>query len=323
MQIHGVDLAAAVGRVVIDAALRVPAGGVDRILKLAGPYLAAALLLLDRAEDVEELPDALRFALAGARIGPDERRAHEARAGAEIARQAQRAHAAAECGKLQLIGEPVFRLTRREAHVAVQTKVLDGEGRIVRQDALRAVVDVQAVRHGLDHECARPVRHEPVELRGREVGAERCADQVQLCQRRPHLRETGAAAQQPRNEFELRHVYGHGLQRRIRRVADEVQPGHAEPLLIDRVVVERIAVRDAGRADDGIVLRTEAFVPKLERIGARRHNDFLAVAALIVERPAHVKIAGQIGQRRTHRKPSRCCACSQFLRKRRILSAVS
>ena len=75
VQIHGVDLAAAVGRVVIDAALRVPAGGVDRVLKLAGPYLAAALLLLDRAEDVEELPDARRFALARAGIGPDERRA--------------------------------------------------------------------------------------------------------------------------------------------------------------------------------------------------------------------------------------------------------
>ena len=50
VHVHGVDLAAAVGRVVIDAALRVPAGGVDRVLKLTGPHLAAALLLLDRAE---------------------------------------------------------------------------------------------------------------------------------------------------------------------------------------------------------------------------------------------------------------------------------
>ena len=182
--------------------------------------------------------------------------------------------------------------------------LLDGDGRIVRQDALRAVVDVQPVRHGLDHERARPVRHEPVELRGREVGAERRADQVQLCQRRPCLRETGAAAQQPRDEFKLRHVALARTRRCIRRVADEVQPGHAEALLVHRVVVERIAVRDAGRADDGIVLRTESFMPELERIGARRHDDLLAVAALIVERPAHRKIAGQIGCRCTHTRTS-------------------
>ena len=182
--------------------------------------------------------------------------------------------------------------------------MLDGEGRIVRQDALRAVVDVQPVRHGLDHERARPVRHEPVELRGREVGAERRADQIQLRQRGPRLRKIGAAAQQPRDEFKLRHVALARTRRCIRRVADEVQPGHAEALLVDRIVVERIAVCDAGHADDGIVLRTESFVPELERIGARRHDDLLAVAALIVERPAHIKIAGQISQRRTHRKPS-------------------
>ena len=317
------NLAAAVGRVVIDAALCVPAGGVDRVLKLAGPHLAAALLLLDRAEDVEKLSDARRFVFTGARIGPDERRTHEARAGAEVARQTERAHAAAERRKLQLVRKAIFRLPRREAHVAVQAEVLDGEGRIVRQDALRAVVDVQPVRHGLDHERARPVRHEPVELRGREVGAERRADQIQLGQRGPRLCESGAAAQQPRNEFKLRHVALARTRRCIRRVADEVQPGHAEALFVDRVVVERIAVCDAGRADDGIVLRTESFVPKRERIGTRRHDDLLAVAALIVERPAHIKIAGQIGCRCTHRKPSRCCVCSQFLRKRRILSAVS
>ena len=57
MHVHGADTAVEVGRVVVNSGLGVPAGGVDRDLKLSGRDLAAAAGLLNGAENMEKLPD--------------------------------------------------------------------------------------------------------------------------------------------------------------------------------------------------------------------------------------------------------------------------
>ena len=57
MHVYGADAAVFVRRVVINAALRAAAGGIERDLVLAGRDLAAAAHLLDRAEDVEKLAE--------------------------------------------------------------------------------------------------------------------------------------------------------------------------------------------------------------------------------------------------------------------------
>ena len=63
VQVDGGDLAVFVGRVVINAARGIAAGRVLRDL-VSVPDRAAAADLLDRAENVEKLIDALRFACA-------------------------------------------------------------------------------------------------------------------------------------------------------------------------------------------------------------------------------------------------------------------
>ena len=78
IHINGGNLRILVGRVVVNAARRVAAGGVNRDLVLSVRHLAAAALLIDRAQYVEELTHALRFRFARDGIHPDERRAHKA-----------------------------------------------------------------------------------------------------------------------------------------------------------------------------------------------------------------------------------------------------
>ena len=61
MHIHSGNLAVFVGRIVIDAAGRVAAAGVERNFILAAVQLTTAALLLDGMEDMEELTDAAFF----------------------------------------------------------------------------------------------------------------------------------------------------------------------------------------------------------------------------------------------------------------------
>ena len=68
MELHAGDLAVIIGRVVLNAPVRVAAAGIQRDLILAVIQLAAAALLLYRAEDVEELADAFKFGVAGSRV---------------------------------------------------------------------------------------------------------------------------------------------------------------------------------------------------------------------------------------------------------------
>ena len=68
MHIHRSDLMILVGSVVVNAFGGVAAGGVQRYLILTLRHLAAAPLLVYRAENVEKLDDALQLAVAGKRI---------------------------------------------------------------------------------------------------------------------------------------------------------------------------------------------------------------------------------------------------------------
>ena len=79
MHIDRGDTAVIICRVIIHALVRVEAGGIYRYLIFALRDLAAAAHLLDRAEDMEELTDALRLAASGERIELGERGSDESR----------------------------------------------------------------------------------------------------------------------------------------------------------------------------------------------------------------------------------------------------
>ena len=159
---------------------------------------------------------------------------------------------------------------------------------------------MQSVRHRLHHNAAAPIPDQPVQLRRRKVRPEGRAYQVDPPQRLPRLAKTGTPTKQPGQKLILRHVFRSVPRRGIGRIADKVQPGHPEALLIHRVIVERITVRHAGRAEDGIVRLHAPAVAERQRKPPRRQHHLFAISALIVERPSHIKISRQKAGRCTH-----------------------
>ena len=79
VHIHGGYAAVVVGCVIKHALVRIEAGGVYGYLVFVLRDLAAAAHLLDRAEYMEELTDALRLAASGERIELGERGSDESR----------------------------------------------------------------------------------------------------------------------------------------------------------------------------------------------------------------------------------------------------
>ena len=79
VELHAGDLAVIIGRVVINAPVRVAAAGIERDLKLTVVQLAAAALLLHAREDVEKLADVGVLGPLRTGVGAHERRAHKAR----------------------------------------------------------------------------------------------------------------------------------------------------------------------------------------------------------------------------------------------------
>ena len=233
-----------------------------------------------------------------------ERHAHEARLRGEIARQAERAHAAAVGMQRHLRREAVLRLAGREMHVVVQRKHLLVKRRVVRHDADGVVVDFDALANGLHRDRLVPVGDEPVQLRQRQLLAEGLVDQVDARKQRPRLGDRGALPQHPGNELELRDVVLPLRALLVMRVAHEVEPGHAQPLLVHRVVVQWHAARDIGHADHRVMPLQRAHRAEVKRIIPRRHRHLVAIGKLIIERPAKVKILRLIRRCRAHAKAS-------------------
>ena len=236
---------------------------------------------------------------------PRERRAHKARGGGEVAGQSQRAHAAAVERERERVGKEIFRLLRREVHEVVEREHLLRKRRVVRQHPGGVVIDVQAVRRGLDHDAAAAVGDQPVQLRARQRGRKRRVVHDHARERIARLGDRGARAEQPRDERVLRHR-GHALRDgRIDRVAHKVQPRDAQALLVDRVVVERIVVLDMRHADHGIMPVERAAV-QADRVAARRDGHVLAVGKFVVQIAAEIKIAVAVSRCGTHgaRPPS-------------------
>lgn len=147
------------------------------------------------------------------------------------------------------------------------------------------------------------VRNYPVHFRRRIAAVECCTDEVYFLYRAASLLNGRVLTEHPRDELKLCDVLLAVLRLGVVRADGEVEPRHAEPLFVYRVVVHRISVRDMSRADHSIVLVCSAAVAELERESARHHGYLLAVRELIVKRPAHIKIIGFISCCRTHNKP--------------------
>ena len=248
------NLVILIGGVVIDSLARIAAGGVERDFVMSLTDLTAAALLIDGAENMEELADALRFGVPGE--GMRSRKGHTGKTGrgGEVAGKAESSHAAAVRLERNIRSKGVGRLLLRKSHVLIQKEELHRERRIVGENTDRVVINVKPVCHGFDNDRAGGIGDDPVELRSRKLRAERSGRKDHAGKCGPCFCQSGTGSENPGNEFKLCDI-GFSIRRGgISGISDKVQSCHAKALLIDRVVVERILIRNVSHAENGIVL---------------------------------------------------------------------
>ena len=144
VHIHRGDLMVVVGRVIVDAFIRVAAGSIDGDLILAIAHIAAAPLLVNRAENMEELADACRFRIRGYGVQLHKGHPYKAGLGGQISREAHGTHAAAVLIQFQGIRKAVVRVFAGQMAEIVQPEHLLRKRRIVGQRPHGIIMDMDA-----------------------------------------------------------------------------------------------------------------------------------------------------------------------------------
>ena len=98
-------------------------------------------------------------------------------------------------------------------------------------------VDVQPVRHRLDDDAAFAVVNHPVQRRRRELLAEAVAGDVQALEQRFRLLDAFALPQNVRNQLKAGDVRTIRLHVVVHGTRGEVQPRHAQALLVRRFII--------------------------------------------------------------------------------------
>ena len=102
-----------IGGVIVNPFVCIAAAGIDGGLVLSLLCLTASPLLVHRAQDVEELADALGFRVPGDRIHLHKSRPHKAGLGGQIPGKPQGAHAPSITPQIQFGRKTVFGLLCR------------------------------------------------------------------------------------------------------------------------------------------------------------------------------------------------------------------
>ena len=115
-----VDAMVPVGGVVVDPLRCVAATGVNGVLQLPIFQPAAALCLLNGAENVEELADTFRFVSAANGVLLNKCDPHKSGPGGKITRQTDGAHASAVFFQIQMLRKPILWRFCGKMHIIVQ-----------------------------------------------------------------------------------------------------------------------------------------------------------------------------------------------------------
>ena len=116
----------------------------------------------------------------------------------------------------------------------------------------------------------------------RKLVAERRADKVGIAQKRACLVNRSALRENPRNKLKLCDVCFIVNRLSIDRIADKIKPRNAEALLVDCIVIERIAVCNVRRSYYRIVAFDRLRVFEVKGIVPRSYRDFISVGKLVV-----------------------------------------
>ena len=159
---------------------------------------------------------------------------------------------------------------------------------------------MQTVRGGLDRDAFVLVRKQPVELRGGKGGGKRRAGEIRLPEQHARRGNGGALREHPRDEFKLRNVALAAARRGVSGVADKVQPGDAQALLVDGVVIQRVILGHIGHTDHGVMGAQLPRPAENKRVVARGDRHLVPVRKFIIQIAAKVQIFGPVGCSSTH-----------------------
>ena len=227
MHIDGRDLAIVIGAVVIDALIHVAAGGVDCDFIFAFAQVAAAALLFNGAQDMEELADGGVFRFIGDRVQLRESDFDKAGAGRKIAWQADAAHAAAVFIERKIFSEGGWRRGRRYVAIIIEAEQLNIEGWVVGHDADRVGIDMDPVFDGFDDDGSGLIGNHPMERRNGKLIAEGNIDEADLFEQWFCFLEIFALAKDPWDEFERGDfIFAILLRLGEEAVAREIEAGH-------------------------------------------------------------------------------------------------
>ena len=227
MHIHSGDLAVFIGGVVINAFVGIAAAGVQGNLVLTVVQLAAAALLLYRAENMEKLAHAFCFAFPGAGVGAHESRPYKPRLRRKIPRQTHGPHAAAVSVQRHVGCKVVAGCLWGKLHIIIQSKQLHGERRVVGKHTGGVIIYMQAVFGRFQRDALMIIGNHPVQAGNGQPFAERGIHQVHAVQQGAGILYGSAAAQQPGDQLKLGNIIFAGFIFAIPGVAHKVQPGNA------------------------------------------------------------------------------------------------
>ena len=161
---------------------------------------------------------------------------------------------------------------------------------------------MQPIGGGFHRNAAGLVGHKPVQLGQRQLVTERNIYNVGFLQQGAGLCQRCTAAQQPGDQLKLGDVVFTVCRRVVDGVAHKIQPGNAEALFIDGIVIQRVLPCHIGHADHGIPCAEIPHAAQGKRIAARRDRDFIPIGEFIVKIASEIEICCLIGCCGTHGK---------------------
>lgn len=280
------------------------------MFELVVAEVAAAVLLVDGVEDVEELADAGEFIvfvvfIAGVSTGEGD--FDEARLGREVARKTDGSHTAAILLELEARGELVFGGSGGEMHIIIEGEKLFVEWRVVGEDAGRVVVDFETFGDRFDDDTGTGgVGDHPMKFGRWEFGVETEVAEIDVLEKSFDFSDSGAAAEEPGEKLELGDVIFAVDMVVVDGVADEVETGDAEAFFVDGVVEERVVLfvvgflSEVSDAHNSVMGVQSANFAEGERKIAGNDDGVFAVGKLVVEVAAEIMIFNLISSGGAH-----------------------
>ena len=131
MEVDSGNLVIIISRIIEDALLEVITGAIKSVFVFVVAEVAAAVLLVDGVEDVEELANAAHLVIGGEGMEFSKGGFDEARLRAQISRKADSAHATAVFLEIIARSESIDRRRSGEMHIIIEAEKLFRERWVV------------------------------------------------------------------------------------------------------------------------------------------------------------------------------------------------